>query len=452
MKRMLKLSTIWLLAFVMVFTLFACIEDDPGDNGNGEPHVLAAEYEFDISPFGMPLVFYLRIHDDGSFMLAPNRDFDEAECRGAGQLAESEGTYLMIYEDHTPETPKTATFVVENGNLVFQTTLPYGASNIMQSKVDDDDPEIVHILTAHVLVHEALYGVYAGSHSVQAMGSTVVYNYTMTLKSGLRYVFHSEFVMGGTPYEHTEVGFWDVDGETFMLKPAGEDEVTGTIVDGVIETSIKASWMATTRTETTLQLATHAQYAGVFEGEKVTMMYTAAVSLELDMFGGYVYTADVGQPEDYVETGTYEIDGTTVTFTPGEGDSYTATLANYKLEGDFKVIGAMPATDLVFYNTRILGTFTGSATYEEIVYTTTLVLNPDGTFDLTIVDDDMAVVVEEDGSFNIIRTMMVMIVLVDVVPAPSVAVSATGFNFTMVLPGMDDGNGMGAGLGFSLTK
>lgn len=452
MKRMLRLSTFWLLAFVMVFTLFACIDNGTDDNGDAEPHVLAADYEIDISAFGMPLIFYLRINDDGSFMLAPNRNFNEAECRGSGLLAESEGTYLMIYEDHTPETPKTATFVVENHNLVFQTVLPYGASNIMQSKVDDDDPDIVYILTAHIFVHEELYGVYAGSHSVMAMGSSVVYTYTMTLKSGLRYVFQSAFTMGGTLYHHTEVGFWDVDNDAFILKPDGEDDVTGTISDGVIETSIKASWMATTRTNTTLQLATHAQHAGVFHSMKVTHMYTATVSLELDMFGGYVYTADVGQPEDYVEIGTYEIDGTTVTLTPEEGDSYTATLQNYKLEGNFKVIDGMPGTALVFYHARIQGTFTGSATHEETEYTTTLVLNPDGTFELTIVDEDMVVVVEEDGTFNVIRTMMVMIVLVDVVPAPSIAVAAAGLNFTVLLPGMDAGNGMGSGLGFSLTK
>jgi hypothetical protein len=451
MRKLFKLSTLWLLALVVVFTLFACELTPPNETSDPEAHVLAGEYEIDISNFGMPLVFYLKINEDGTFQLAPNRNFAAADLRGEGQLAESDGLYMMIYKEHTSENPKTATFVVEDHNLIFQTTLPYGASNIRQSSEDPDNPEIIYILTAHILIHEDHFGLYAGHHTVSAMGSQVTYNYTIKLMAGLKYEFTSYFKMGGTDYSHKEVGSWNVDGETFTLTPKDEESVSGTIIDGVISTSIKASWMATTRTQTTLQFATHSDYAGSFVGKKVSMMYTANVSIVLDLFGGYVYTADVGQPDPYTETGTYEVDGTTITFTPTEGEPYTATLENHVMSGNFKVIGAMPATSLVFYNAKIQGTFTGSATHDDVEYTTTLILNSNGTFELLIVDEDDETVVEATGTFTINKTMMIMVVLTGVVPQPSIALAAGGLNFNMLLPGMEEGNGM-SGLGFFLSK
>ncbi|MDR4969467.1 MAG: hypothetical protein RG740_07595, partial [Acholeplasmataceae bacterium] len=346
---------------------------------------------------------------------------------------------------------KTATFTLLGSNLVFQSTLPYGSSNIAFSAEDPDDPQITYTLTANILVHDAYYGLYAGSHTVQAMGSSVTYNYTVSLGAGLKYSFVSHYSMGETVYSHNETGTWNISGQTFTLTPDGEDEIAGTIVDGVISTSIKASHMASSRTETTLTYATHAAYAGNFLGKKVSFMYTANVSLELDMFGGYTYTSDVGQPESYVETGQYEMSGTTLTLTPEEGDAYTATLQNHVLTGNFRVIGGMPGTDLTFYNAKIQGTFVGSATHEEIEYTTTLILKADGTYDLTIVDDEDEVVVEATGAFVIMKTMMIMVILDDVTPQPSIALASDGLNFSMLLPGMDEGGSMG-GLGFFLSK
>lgn len=451
MKKLFKLSTLWLLALIVASSLFACEITPPNESSEPEAHVLAGEYEIDISNFGMPLVFYLKINEDGSFMLCPNRNYATSDLRGEGQLAQSEALYMMIYKEHTAENPKTATFIVENNNLVFQTTLPYGASNISQSAEDPEDPEIIYILTANVLVHEEHYGIYAGQHTVSAMGGEVLYTYTMKLMAGLKYEFVSYFKMGGTDYSHKEVGSWNIDGQTFTLTPKDETAVEGTIIDGVISTSIKASWMASSRTETTLQYATHSEFAGSFTGKKVSMMYTANVTLVLDLFGGYVYTADVGQPEAYTETGTYEVDGTTITFTPEEGDAYTATMENLVLSGSFKVIGAMPATALTFYNNKVQGTFTGTATHEDVEYTTTLVLLPNGSFELTIVDDEEVEIVSETGNFSITKTMMLMIVLDGVVPQPSIALAQNGLNFNMLLPGMEPSGGMG-GLGFSLTK
>ena len=413
---------------------------------------LAGLYQIDISNLGMPLVFYLRIDADGAFMLSPNTDFDPSESRGEGVIGESQGVYMMIYKDHTPDSPKTATFVLDGPNLLFQSTLPYGSSNILNSAEDPDDPSIVYTLTAETTALSEYYGTYAGGHSVQAMGSAVDYAYTLVLKAGLRYVFSSEFTMGGTLYTYTETGYWNVDGDAFTLEPAGEDPVQGTInADGDITIGIRASEMARSRTESLLRVATHADYAGTYLGLKATPMYTANATLVLDMFGGYHYSADVGMPEPFEESGSYDVSGSEIGFTPDAGDACTGTLENLVLTGSFRVIGGMPGTALVLYNESVIGTFSGTATHEEVEYSTVLTLNADGSYELLVSDPAGAAVVESSGAFQMQRGMTLMVVLAEMDPAPLCTVSDSGLNFSINLPGMTGSSGMG-GLGFSLKK
>jgi hypothetical protein len=420
--------------------------------GAGRFESIAGVYQIDITNLGMPLVFYLRIDADGAFMLSPNTNFDPSESRGEGVIGESQGVYMMIYKEHTADNPKTATFVLDGPNLVFQSTLPYGSSNIINSAEDPDNPDIVYTLTADTLALSDYYGTYAGGHSVQAMGSTVDYTYTLTLKAGLRYVFSSQFAMGGEVYTYTETGNWNVNGDVFTLVPAGGDPVQGTITSsGEITVGILPSSMARERTESLLRLATHADYAGTYVGKKVTAMYTADTTVVLDMFGGYQYSADVGEPEFYEETGSYDISGTDITFTPDGGAAYTGTLQNLVLSGKFKIIDGMPGTDLVMYNETVLGTFSGSATQDDVEYNTVLTLSPQGTYDLLISDAAGEAVVQGSGTFQMQKGMTLMVVLSGVDPAPSCTVSASGLNFSINLPGMDETSGMG-GLGFNLKK
>jgi hypothetical protein len=341
---------------------------------------------------------------------------------------------------------------LDGPNLVFQSTLPYGSSNILNSAEDPDDPTIVYTLTAETLALSEYYGTYAGSHSKQAMGSTVDYVYTLTLKPGLRYVFSSEFAMGGTVYTFTETGSWDVDGDQFTLMPADQPAVQGTIgADGAITVGIRPSEMAGSRTESVLRIATHAEYAGTYVGEKVTPMFSATSTMVLDMFGAYQYSADVGMPELFEESGSYDVSGSDITFQPDAGDPYTATLENFVLAGSFRVIGNMPGTQMSLYNQQVLGTFSGSATHEEVEYTTVLSLHPDGSFELLVSDDAGQPVVEGAGGFLLQRGMTLMVVLPGVEPAPMCTVSQSGLNFSIALPGMTDDSGMG-GLGFSLKR
>jgi len=412
---------------------------------------IAGDYQIDITNLGMPLVFYLRIGADGTFELSPNLEFDPSECRGEGVLGTSEGVYMMIYKEHTPDSPKTATFVLDGPNLVFQSTLPYGSSNIHQSAEDPDDPTIIHTLTAETLGLSEYYGTYAGSHSKMAMGSAVEYTYTLTLKAGLQYEFVSQFAMGGEIYTFTETGTWNVDGSTFTLTPTGGEAVQGTIGPAEITVGIRPSEMAGSRTESVLRIATHADVAGTFSGKKASAMYTAETTLVLDMFGTYQYTANVGMPEPFEETGSYDVIGTEVSFTPEDGDAYVGTLENLTLTGKFRVIGSMPGTDLVMYSDAVLGTFTGSATHEAVEYTTTLTLDSDGSYELLVSDDAGQAVVESTGTFQLMRTMLLMVVLSDMDPAPMCTVGDAGLNFSINLPGMTATSGMD-GLGFSLKK
>ena len=420
--------------------------------GSARFESIAGVYQIDITQLGMPLVFYLRIDADGAFMLSPNTSFDPSESRGEGVIAESGGVHMMIYKEHTSDNPKTATFVLDGPNLVFQSTLPYGSSNIINTAEDPDDPDIIYTLTADTLALSEYYGTYAGSHSKEAMGSTIDYGYTLTLKAGLRYVFSSEFAMGGTVYTYSENGSWNVDGDQFTLDPADEAPVQGTIsAEGEIHVGIRPSEMASSRTDSLLRIATHADLAGTYVGKKVTAMYTAEATMVLDMFGTYHYSADVGMPEPYEESGSYDVTGTEISFEPDDGTAYNGTLENLILTGSFRVIGSMPGTDLAMYGEALLGAFAGSATHEEVEYSTVLTLNPDGSYELLVSDDAGEAVIESTGTFQMKRAMTLMVVLSGIEPAPMCTVSEAGLNFSINLPGMAATSGV-SGLGFSLKR
>jgi len=420
--------------------------------GSARFEAIAGDYQIDIARLGMPLVFYLRIGADGAFMLSPSIDFDPSESRGEGVIAESGGVHMMIYKEHTSDSPKTATFVLDGPNLVFQSTLPYGQSNIINSAEDPDDPEIVYTLTADTLALSDYYGTYSGSHSTQAMGSTIDYAYTLTLKAGLRYVFASEFAMGGEIYTFVETGSWNVDGEQFTLGPTDEAAVQGTIsAEGEITVGILPSEMARSRTEGLLRIATHADVAGTYVGEKSTAMYTAKATMVLDMFGSYHYTADVGMPEAYEESGSYDVTETDISFEPDDGTAYAGTLENLTLNGSFRVIGSMPGTEMVMYGESILGAFAGSATHEEVEYSTLLTLKADGSYELLVSDDAGQTIIDSTGTFDLQRAMTLMVVLSGMEPAPMCTVSEAGLNLSINLPGMAATSGMG-GLGFSLKR
>ena len=84
---------------------------------------------------------------------------------------------------------------------------------------------------------------YEGTHTVSAMGSDVVYTYTLSFEDG-EYSFVSDFEMGGVPYQFTETGTYEVEGNVLTLTPLDGEPQTGVIhLDGSIEAPVKASEM-----------------------------------------------------------------------------------------------------------------------------------------------------------------------------------------------------------------
>ena len=85
---------------------------------------------------------------------------------------------------------------------------------------------------------------YEGTHTVSAMGSDVVYEYTITFDGEGNYAFRSDFEMGGVPYFYEETGTYEVVGTVLTLTPTGLDPAVGVIhMDGSIEAPIKPSSM-----------------------------------------------------------------------------------------------------------------------------------------------------------------------------------------------------------------
>lgn len=450
-----KFWRLWILGtFVCLFAVFAvaCEEtgnDDDDDDPIVEDHELAGEYEIDITNLGMPLVFYLRIDTEGNFELSSSRDYDVD--KGNGTIGQSGETYMLIYSDSTPEEPKTATFTVENDNLHFSTTLPYGASNINYMREDEENPEVIYYLVARIFMYETYHGQYSGGHSVVAMGSSIDYEYTMTLKPGKEYHFLSTFEMGGTEYEFVETGTYAISDDVLTIVPEGQEEVVGSVnPDGSLTIGVQASQMGS-REERDLRVTTTSEYAGTYYGYSTAAMggmtmYDTEATLVLDPFGGYHYTAVDALSGEVEETGTYSVDGTEITYVPDdeEEESFTGTIENLVVTGTFykSAAGGMRG-DLTFYSSTVQGDFTGTATVEEVDYEAILDLASDGTFTLVISDPE-GVILDTEGEFSLVRTMMLMVVLASPEGDFNCVVSETGLNASVEYEGVE--------YGFQLSK
>lgn len=383
--------------------------DAPQEQGGSEKvKALAGAYAVDITELGMPLCFYLVIGEDGTFQLT-NQVTDgqvSGADKGSGKVGESDGVYMLVYSDSSAEASKTATFQVENGNLVFTQNLPYGSSNISANL---EGPEPIYP-TAKSMAYSEYLGVYAGTFAktVEAMGATIDYDYSLELTYGAEYTFTSSFTVMGAAQSYVQSGTFAVDGGKLTLTADGGGTYAGAISDGgEIAIALPLSAMAKEGDDITLQPATTADYAGSYSGIKsmamgpMTMNITAG--LKLDMLGGYSYTAGMEGEEPYAETGTYVPNGDgTLTFTAdGEGaEPQTGALSSSDcLTASFRINAAVPnATEIVFYSQRVQGTF-AAEDMEGKGASGTLTLNPDGTYHFAL--DQGGTVTEEDGAFTV---------------------------------------------------
>ncbi len=177
----------------------------------------------------------------------------------------------------------------------------------------------------------ALAAAYAGSHTVSAMGSDVLYEYYYIFNDGA-YSFRSDFVMNEEAYVYEETGTYEVEGNELTFTPAEGDPYTGTLLNNTeISVFVKASAMASRTTARTLTVTT-LELSGIYDGSHTVSAMGSDVLYEYYYEftdGDYTFRSDFvlnEEPYVYEESGTYTIDGTTITFTPTEGDPYTGTI------------------------------------------------------------------------------------------------------------------------------
>lgn len=394
MKKYTRLLAL-LLALLMV-TLSACTpsQTDPTQGSGGEETTVpettgsSASYEevagmycLDATPLGMPMQWYIHISADGSFLIST--DMEGQATKGAGTVGSKDGTYMLVYEDSTADTPKTATFTLEGVNLSFSTAVPVGTASVAPQ---DDTP-----IVAKKIAYPEYLGTYMGTFEKEAMGSAITYTFTLELGYGAEYTFESTVVMQDTPMTRTESGTFQIEGDAITFTPAEGEAVTGSVADGSITAAFLLSEMASEPQEVTAEFAVYAQEAGTYTGA-VSIMDGMAVyntSLTLDPFGAYTYTTvdPASGEEQFRQEGTYTAQDGVITFTPAEGEAVEGTITDYTVTADFQVNAMVPnATTLTFLSPAIQGTFQAAA--EEESYYAKLELAPDYTFVLTFATDE----------------------------------------------------------------
>ena len=117
------------------------------------------DYAMDLTPLGMPLTVYLRLEEDGKFILSNALDF--ATDKGSGTFQKSGEEYIMVYsflngEEKSVSDGITASFVVtEDGSLDFSgcASVPYGSAKIDTVSKSDTSVKLI----AHVVEDDAIH-------------------------------------------------------------------------------------------------------------------------------------------------------------------------------------------------------------------------------------------------------------------------------------------------------
>ncbi len=439
-----------ILIMIMSLASFACQENTTIITTEDETTSIVGEYIIDITDLGMPLQFYLKIDSEDNFFLAPDRTY--VTDKGHGTIGSSGDIFMLIYSDSTTEEPKTSTFTVVEGNLSFQTNLPYGTSNLPASKVDEDNPDITYYLVGKVLKYEDYFGEYAGSHTVEAMGSAVEYEYYLTLEAGREFTFVSDYSMGSTPYQYTESGHYDVE-EGELTLHLGTETVIGQFDTQMnLTLPVKPSEMAN-REERLLRVATTAACASIYHGYYAsytgeTLDYEVDLTVVLDKFGGYTLTAENSVSGTLSETGSFTLDGKDLEFSPATSeDTFTGEVQNYVLQGEFLVATGDSRQQVTLYCETVQGLFSATGEDEaENTYTAELELNPDGSFTFVVEDGEQTAIIDEAGTFAITKMMFTQLVLTATSENTyTLVVSEVGLNINVTLADETE-------IGFSLKK
>lgn len=262
-----------------------------------------------VSAMGSEVVYMYEItFVDGDYYFV-----SEFEMGGEAYTFEETGTYSV--------SGNTITMTPEGGEAVEGEYLGDGVISI-SIKASEMASRSLKELTA--LEVDRLY---VGTHTVSAMGSEVVYVYEMIFAYGI-YTFISEFEMGGEVYNYFEIGTYEVDGTEITITPMGEDAVTGTVEDGTLTISVKASAMASRSERELSSTKLGIYYEGTHTvsamGSEVVYNYTIKF-----INGEYFFVSNFTMSETdytYEETGTYAVDGLIVTLTPAGGEAVTGSI------------------------------------------------------------------------------------------------------------------------------
>ncbi len=474
MKKMLRFLALALVLVMMTSMLCACV--GPADtttkggdatttkpNDNQTPAdkyaAIAGEYYLDAAPLGMPMAWYVKVTADGNFIIANKRDFENtANYKGKGTVGEKDGTYMFLYEDSTPDAPKTATFTVQNGNLVFSTNVPIGAASVSPK----EENGVTTYPVALAIGAEEHLGTYIGEFLKEsAMAGNVLYSYELELGYGYVYTFESSFAMGGTTYTWTETGHFTVDGTkiTFTSDAEGATPAEGTIADKKITAAFRLSQMGATPQEITAEFAPYADVAGQYSNFISKMGTNFYTFLTLKGNGVYTYEAYAEGEKTCSDEGTFTVDGTKITLTSNaEGAApMEATVENYTISGEnlkFSVYTGTPATPQTFYAEHTQGVFSANATTEGGVEYTAELKVIGNTFLLTVTAAGAAAPAYTlEGTFQIVKSMGAVTMNLTVITENAIfqtataAVSETSINVELPFDPDD-----GAKLGFQMEQ
>ncbi|MBQ2863335.1 MAG: hypothetical protein IJE84_04090 [Clostridia bacterium] len=437
MKNIIKVMSL-VLMFCMLFSMVACGNTAKDTTANTEAAGtdgttadtsstqtptdkyadIAGEYLLDASNLGMPMKWYIKVTADGKFQISTARDY--ATLKGEGTVGDKDGTYMLVYSDSTTEAPKTATFKFEGKNMVFSTNVPIGAASV--SPNEDQYP------VAKLIANEDILGTYLGTYEKVAMGTPVVYSFSIELVIGNEYVFTSSFTMGANSMTLTETGSFDVkDGKISFTAKAVDGTavetpatIEGTIADKTIKAAFKLSSMASAPQEIEAKLGVYADIAGTYTGlyEKAmgpTMTLKYNTTLTIDAFGGYKYStaSATDNTVDYTEEGTYTYADGKFTFTSNKegAAAVEGALANYVLTTKLP-ISAMMSTpvDVTFYAEEVSGKFTSETEDEGKKFVANLYL-VGNTFTIDVLNDKSEVCYVAAGTFEIKKAMLTTVEL-----------------------------------------
>lgn len=224
------------------------------------------------------------------------------------------------------------------------------------------------------------------------MGS-LTYDVTLTLGFGAEYTLTSLYTVMGSEQVYTQTGSFAIDGGKLTLTPEGGEASEGTIsADRTIDIQTLVSSQGSTKRDLTLKPAVTAEQAGTYTGFKSLSMGPMSMeinaTLKLDKLGGYTYLAQIEGEEDYVESGSFTVSGTVLTFqSDAEGAAAAeGTLENLVLTCKFRISNDAPmATEIVFYSDKIQGEFTAGGTDGDYAGT------------LNLLNDQYSITVTKDG-------------------------------------------------------